>query len=64
MNDNHDDKQKQALGLLAAGMGALLELLSECRTCITEEWDPEHPETIALVEKIDVFLGPVAGKTT
>jgi hypothetical protein len=58
MNDNHDDKQTQALGLLAAGMGALLELLSECRTAITEQWSEEA--AIQLVEKLDVFLGPLA----
>jgi hypothetical protein len=49
-----------AIGLLGASLGALIELVSECRTAITERWDVDHEDTINLVERIDAFLGPIA----
>ena len=31
-------------------------LLSECKTAITEEWDIEHEDTTMLIDKIDAIL--------
>ena len=38
----------------------IVGLLSVCRTAITEQWDADYADTIALVERIDNILGPIA----
>jgi len=57
-----DDDTAMRLGLLGAAVGALIELVSEARTAITEQWDEDHPATLRLIERIDAFLGPIAEK--
>jgi hypothetical protein len=42
----------------------IAELLSECRTAITEQWAEDHPQTVALVGRLDDVLGPIAGQAS
>ena len=59
---NPADERSKAIDLLAYAMGGMLELLSKCRTAITEQWDEDHPATIELIGKIDALLSPVADR--
>jgi hypothetical protein len=38
----------------------LSNLLSECKTSITEKWDTEHQDTTVPIDKIDAILTPRA----
>ena len=40
----------------------LANLLSECKTSITEKWDTKHQDTTALIDKIDVIVTPLANE--
>ena len=56
------DERSKTIDLLAYAIGALNEVLAECRTAITEQWDEDHPATIELVGKIDALLSPIADR--
>lgn len=38
---------------------SLADLLSECRTAITEQWNERHPLMAGLVAKLDDVLSPI-----
>lgn len=66
-NGNYDKSgdtmsEEEQLGLLAAGLGALIALLVDARTAISEHWVPSEPRTMELLGRLEAFLGPIAEK--
>jgi hypothetical protein len=56
------DDDAAALGILGASLGALIGLVVDARTAISERWVPSEPRTIELLERLEAFLGPIADK--